>query len=424
MLELLTVQALGECMSGLYTGFESYRVMTANDIKHALTYGFVALDTNVLLSLYRYNDKTVDDLLSVAAAVEERLFVPHQVLREFWRNRQAVIASLGSASKDAQSALSKNRTSTKDAISRWSKNVALPDEQKQELAASIDQFFDQLRLRIEAEPIRGAVHVPTSEDALLRRLEILLDGCVGAALADSDWKLAIAEGERRVLQSIPPGYMDADKLESDLEEGASGDYIVWQQLLTEGVRRGADLVLVTSDTKEDWWNRAERGTPIGARQELIDEYLQATGCRVFLLEPADLIKHSSVLGVGTSLESVEDIERVRDEEPEPWTGEAAKAVIRELELQGHVQAAVIAEAIVNGGRIARARVYEIDGREESQMLRGFTRPVKRVTSELQASGVVPYGVLPLLDARYETGVKSSHFTVPNEVVEQLAGERE
>ena len=117
---------------------------------------------------------------------------------------------------------------------------------------------------------------------------------------------------------------------------------------------------------------------------------------------------------------------MRDEEPEhvPWTADAARAVLKELDVQGHIQAEVIKEAIRNGGRISRARVYELDNRDENQMLRGFTRPVKRVTAELQVRGYVPYGVVALLDAVYETGVKSSHFAVPLEVVELLGDERD
>src|SRR5690606_33037331 len=84
---------------------------------------------------------------------------------------------------------------------------------------------------------------------------------------------------------------------------------------------------------------------------------------------------------------------------------------------GYTQAAVIDEAIRQGGRVTRERVYEIDGREDSQMLRAFTRPVSRVTSELQEEGVVPFGVVPLLRSVYEAGVKASHFAVPQEVVE-------
>lgn len=411
---------------GLYSGFESYRVLNSDDIKNALQHGMLALDTNVLLNLYRYNEKTVDDLLSVAKAAEERLFVPHQVIREFWRNRQSVIAGLGSATKDAQSALAKNATSTKDAVARWVKSVALPDEHRRELTEEVDQFYDALRSRVGNEPVRVKVHAPTSEDELLEKLEDLLDGCVGSALSDEDWERAVQEGERRVENSIPPGYMDVDKLESDLPEGASGDYLVWHQLLLEGTGRQVDLVLVTADTKEDWWNRAERGSIIGARHELIDEYLQASGCRFFLLEPADLIRHSSALGVGTSSESVEDIERVRDEEPEriPWTSNAVRAVLKELDGHGHIQAEVIREALINGSLISRARVYELDNRDENQTLRGFTKPVKRVTAELQAKGLVPYGVAPLLDAVYETGVRSSHFAVPHEVAELVGDERD
>lgn len=50
--------------------------------------------------------------------------------------------------------------------------------------------------------------------------------------------------------------------------------------------------------------------------------------------------------------------------------------------------------------------------------------MKRVTAELQVRGYVPYGVVALLDAVYETGVKSSHFAVPLEVVELLGDERD
>lgn len=112
---------------------------------------------------------------------------------------------------------------------------------------------------------------------------------------------------------------------------------------------------------------------------------------------------------------------MRDEDPAyaPWTREAAEAVIDELADQGYSQADVILEAIENGGTIPRERVYELDGRDNSQMLRAYTRPVTRVTAELQESGVVPYGVSALLSAGYDHGVKSSHFYVPDEVVTAL-----
>ncbi|MFD4759474.1 PIN-like domain-containing protein [Streptomyces sp. NPDC058439] len=48
----------------------------------------VVLDTNVLLNLYRSNARTRQDTLAVLTRLRDRLWVPHQVLTEFWRNRE------------------------------------------------------------------------------------------------------------------------------------------------------------------------------------------------------------------------------------------------------------------------------------------------------------------------------------------------
>ena len=409
---------------GLFTGFDAYRVLDSEEIQNLLSTGMVALDANVLLNLYRYNERTTDELLSIARACGDRLFIPHQVLREFWRNRQTVLASLGGASKETQSALQKNSKSSRDAIQRWAKSTALPPAQLHEIENRIDEFYEDLGNRVATERARVQPGAAATEDSLLQKLDVLLDGRVGTPLDDDEWRTAVAEGERRVEQSVPPGYMDIDKLDSDLPERASGDYLVWHQLLIEGARRTFDLVLVTADTKEDWWDRQERVGLVGPRRELIDEYRLRTGRRFILLEPGDLILHSQALGVGTSPESVEDIERVRDEGPDsvPWNADAVRAVLRKLEAEGCIQASVIKEAIKNGGQISRERVYKLDNRDPQQMLRGFTRPATRITADLQDEGIVPYGVLPILGAVYEAGVKSSHFAVPAEVVALMQGE--
>ena len=409
---------------GLYSGFDEYRVLKAEDIVEALKSGLVSVDTNVLLSLYRYNEVTANDLLSVLEVVSENIVIPHQVVREFWRNRQLVISDLGSASKEAQTALAKNERSTLDALRRWALSVALPAGDRELLERDTEQFYKKLLDGVKGAPSKVLAETPTEDDALLGRIEKLAEGRVLPKLSDAEWDEAVREGERRVENRLPPGYMDVEKMESELPEGASGDYLVWVQLVDAGRRRNQDLVLVTSDVKEDWWNRGKFGAVVGPRHELIGEYLEATGRRFFLLEPSDLLKYSERLNVSTSPGSVADVQRVRDEIPlrSPWNIEAYRAVLEALTRGGYTQASVIEEALECGGRIARERVYELDGRDESQMLRAFTRPVTRITAELQNEGVVPPGVSPLLRAIYDEGVKTSHFAVPQEVVDLFNGE--
>jgi hypothetical protein len=76
---------------GLFDGFEAYQTPTEADYRRLLTDGIVVPDANVLLNLYRYNEQTRNDLFLVLRALGDRLWVPHQVVVEFWRNREAVL---------------------------------------------------------------------------------------------------------------------------------------------------------------------------------------------------------------------------------------------------------------------------------------------------------------------------------------------
>jgi predicted nucleic acid-binding protein len=51
----------------------------------------VVPDTNVFLNLYRYTSATRDDLFAALGSLGSRLWVPHQVLVEFWRNRESAL---------------------------------------------------------------------------------------------------------------------------------------------------------------------------------------------------------------------------------------------------------------------------------------------------------------------------------------------
>src|SRR5215475_11991778 len=76
------VDPAGEvAVTGLFDGFEGYRILADADVDHALTSALVAVDANVLLNLYRYNAQTTEDLLAVFEKLGDRLVVPHQAVR-------------------------------------------------------------------------------------------------------------------------------------------------------------------------------------------------------------------------------------------------------------------------------------------------------------------------------------------------------
>lgn len=99
-----------------------------------------------------------------------------------------------------------------------------------------------------------------------------------------------------------------------------------------------------------------------------------------------------------------------------WTLIGLNELLDRLDEEQRVQAAVIrAAAQQPDGQLPRALVYELGEYEEGRTLRGFTRPVNRITRQLQSEGLVAADVAPALGSIYEQGVQATHLAVPPDV---------
>ena len=403
---------------GIFDEFPGYRLPSDSEKDSALQNALVVLDANVLLNLYRYNHSTRDDLFDVLRGFGDRLWVPHQAMREFWRNRLGVLASRGSSTDQVLSALSKQHRATTDALLQWTKMTAIDGTEREALLKRVDAMHDELERAIqEHAPNTPLLSSSYQEESVLQQLEVLLAGKVGPALDTVDWQAAVKEGNERVAQQLPPGYLDAEKTNSDLPEGAAGDYLVWYQALRESTKRDLDLLLVTGDEKEDWWWRY-RSDLLGPRVELTAELRAANGRRLFLMRPIDLLKRAAALQIKVRDESVTDVDRVRLEtESRPvWTSSGVMELLNRLDQEGWDHGDVILAAAMNGGTIDRSEVYAICGYDDDRMLRGFTRPAARITATLQAEGMVADGVEAPLTAIYHGDVKAGGFRIPAEMI--------
>ncbi len=291
------------------------------------------------------------------------------------------------------------------------------------LIQQVDALYADLEATVRAHtPAAVDVAGGAMQEPVLRALEILLNGRVGPAPSEDQWRAGVAEGKARVSRREPPGYLDADKADTDLPEGPTGDYLVWRQAIDEIGRRGGDLLMVTGDEKEDWWWRY-RSEFIGPRQELVAELAIACGgAQLFMMRPTDLLRRAGALEVKVRIESVDEAERVgREASDRPtWSSAGVVALLESLETEGWEQALVIREAASHGGRIDREEIYDLCDYDDDRMLRGFTRPAARITRDLQEAGLVAPGVEAALTPIYAGGVKAQAFRIPAEMVTILA----
>lgn len=294
-------------MLGLYDGdFVGFKIATAAELDTALREAIVAVDANVLLDLYRFRPQTSQDLIKTLNGLGDRLVVPHQALREFWRRRQRTQDSPRSATEAAKDALNRPNRSINDALGIWAKAIGVGEDELSQLRENVDSFVNTLKDKLQEE--LPNVDASQGEEPILEQLEEILAGHVTSPLDPDERGECLAEASRRIEEKEPPGYVDAEKQEGDLPEGGAGDYLVWYQATRYAKERELDLLIVTRDQKEDWWWR-QQSKLIGPRPELSSEYHKLTGRRLFMMTPADLLARASVLQVEVDRESSVDAGR-------------------------------------------------------------------------------------------------------------------
>ncbi len=416
---------------GMLDAFPGYRLPSPEELDDALRRALVVIDANVLLNLYRYAEPTRADLLTVLGGLGNRLWVPHQAIKEFWRHRLGVLTTPNNGAATVLAALGRPRKAVEDALTQWAKMTGVADAVRNGLLEKVRVLHEDLdsAIAVTAPAVpRTAEEIRT--EPVLRDLEPLLSGRVGPPPEPGQEAAWIEEGNRRVDAQEPPGYCDADKIESELPERAAGDYLVWQSAIVEAARRDLDLLLVTADEKEDWWLR-HRDQFLGPRIELVAEFRRLCGRRLFMLRPAGLLERAAALEISVRRESVADVTRVSevrevrdnggddDVEPALWTSDGVHALLARLDHEGLKHGVIIRAAAREGGSIDRDDVYRLAGYDNSRMLRGFTRPPSRITLDLQAASLVADGVEPPLTPIYD-GMKAMAFVIPQEMVAILA----
>lgn len=231
------------------------------------------LDTNVLLNTYRYSSKPRKLLLKVIESIQTRLWMPHQVGKEFHRHRISLIVEMENSYEKITSILKKNIESTKNEIKNTYRQHPLID--LDELYGYMDKIIADSEKKIKLMNERHPKFLV--EDAWLEKLSSIYSGKVGDSYDDSKLTEIIKCGKDRYSKKIPPGYMDVDKDKSDPNsEKPYGDLIIWNQITEYAKNQQKPIIFVTDDKKEDWFLIIQ-GRNIGPRPELIREMKDVSG---------------------------------------------------------------------------------------------------------------------------------------------------
>lgn len=211
--------------------------------------------------MYRYSNTTRADLLVSLASRENKIWIPNQVAFEYLSRRSKAIADSNKRYDNTQSSWD---TLAKTICSNF--RLAHDDASMTAITESIKDWLTKQK---------GAKMISTSDDYVLTQLTTLFDNRVGDPFDEDKVKEIEKEGKERYAKKSPPGYMDEKKGSTDLSDNIYGDLILWKQIMEYARESKSNIIFVTNDKKEDWWNTVD-GQTIGPRAELRKEFVAYT----------------------------------------------------------------------------------------------------------------------------------------------------
>lgn len=259
----------------------------------------IALDTNVLLGLYRMPAQSRKEVMELLTRLKDRLWVPYHVMLEFHRNRLEAMRTEFAAAKQ----LGKDARVAYDAFKAAISNERVRDRacwpQLAEKLAEIDKKAEELFRVTKAESDHYIS--PNTPDSVLSFVETLLEGRVGSRPRDQDVVDRAEEyAAERFKARIGPGYFDQEKagdtyaFDGLIYDRQYGDYMVWRELINRSrEERTKRLMLITSDVKPDWWLDSKSISGKRPQPELVMEMLREGSVDCFWMYTlSDFIKNA------------------------------------------------------------------------------------------------------------------------------------
>jgi hypothetical protein len=306
------------------TAFPEFYALDEDAIKSIWDNCIFVFDTNVLLNLYRFPEKSQADVLNILDKISSRAWLPHQVALEYQRNRPVVIAGQLNNFSKVKKAINDSINSLEGKFSEFeikrNRNVIDTESFIEKLRACAREFEEEL------ENLKQKRQDVNDYDPVREKLDSIFINNIGVSMSEDDLRAIQKEGEARFAALVPPGYADSDKKESYMYgkvkiEAKFGDLIIWKQIIKHAKENGIkDVIFITDDDKDDWWwiVNSSGSKTLGIRPELRQEILSEGGVNNFYMyNSARFVgRATDYLKISVAADSISQIEEVVNEQNE------------------------------------------------------------------------------------------------------------
>lgn len=288
--------------------FAEYYKPTEAEVQDLWNTATIVFDTNVLLDLYRYDDTTRKQFIQILTFYKERLWIPYQVGWEFHRNREVVIRQNAEAyDKLRQDFFTKIDDLLKNAETLADNHPLLNISEIKRRSKTFKTAIEKSLLpQKEAHPV-----IVDTNDVVLNTITELFEGRTGENFSEEDLCKIYGEGEKRYAHKVPPGYCDKKDKKSCPPQELYGDLILWKQIIKWSAEQSVDIILVSSEEKEDWWNIADDETK-SPKVEMLKEFIEQTHRKVLIYSKTAFLENAKKnKNVRITQRTIKEVEKVK-----------------------------------------------------------------------------------------------------------------
>jgi predicted nucleic acid-binding protein len=294
--------------------FKWYLSPSDAEIREIWETGILTVDANVLLDTYRYHEKTRKEIREAIDAFEDRVWLSDQAANEFFRNRKTVIASAEKTFREVEESFRELRAKTEGVVATLKGYRLIPSEELEQLSQKVLDAISVAETQFSKSKSGHPNYLQS--DPILDWIVTRFEGRLGNEPSAEELELLHKEAGERVQAKIPPGYLDGDKT----GVRSYGDFMLWRQTLSHGKVISLPIILVTSERKEDWWEKIS-GKTVGPRIELLKEALEYSGQRVLIYQTDNFLRVAAErIGRTVNEAVVEEIRQVSNRRFTPLEG--------------------------------------------------------------------------------------------------------
>ena len=295
--------------------FAEYFKPTEAEVQDLWNTATIVFDTNVLLDLYRYDATTRDEVIQIITFYKERLWIPYQVGWEFHRNRKVVIKQNAEAYDRMKNEFCNKIDELLNNAEAMANNHPLLNisEIKKRSKTFKSAVEKSLLLQKKSHPV-----IDDTNDVVLNTITELFEGRTGENFSEEELYKIYEEGQKRYEKKIPPGYCDKKEKNPNKSnkrpcspQELYGDLILWKQIIKWSAEQSVDIILVSSEEKEDWWNIAEDKTK-SPRVEMLKEFIEQTHCKILIYSRTAFLENAKKnKDVKVSQRTIKEVEKVK-----------------------------------------------------------------------------------------------------------------